>query len=394
MPERRDLSLEDLEREPDPSQRPAPAGSSGTDPAIGAIAQLQRTAGNAAVAQALARLREDKPQRVSNPGPQVRTYQLEARIAYGPSRRPRAAAPAGALSDAPRGEEQHVEPAEVEPFVTNPPMPAGATPATAGPGAQAPPEPAAAEAVPAAPAAAGPEAAPAAPQGEATKEEIRLPDIIVPGLAELEATDSVSSWMSYSGSITPRTGATPSGFGVTRFGDVKLTNVSVTHIGFLGVFIVRATVEHKITWQVRNSVGPGGEVSIDSFMDSDLTSANYAAAAADLTPDMSDLNGRPPRNAFWAQDLTERHENFHAEDAKSNGPAAVSAASAWLSSQTATDVPGVHALLATVPGRIVNSLVAAMAFPAVEERAYGDGAGAYSRRAFAIKTAGDLGLYP
>ena len=113
----------------------------------------------------------------------------------------------------------------------------------------------------------------------------------MPGLSTLEATDSVSSWLSYSPTIT-HAGATPSGFGVTRFGDVRVTNISVTHVGFLGVFIVRATIEHPITWQVRTSTGPGGEVSIDSFTDSDLTAANYAAAAADLTPDMTDLNGR------------------------------------------------------------------------------------------------------
>ena len=254
------------------------------------------------------------------------------------------------------GLEQHVEQAAVEPFVTNPPMPAGATPATAGPGAQEPAQPAAAtgapagpEGAPAGPAAAGPQAAAPGGEQEGKAEEVRLPDIVVPGLSTLEATDSVSSWLSYSPTIT-HAGATPSGFGVTRFGDVRVTNISVTHIGFLGVFIVRATIEHPITWQVRSSTGPGGEVSIDSFMDPDLTAANYAAAASDLTPDMTDLNGRPPRNAFWAQDLTERHENFHADDVKSNGPAA---AARGLGVAVRADrdrpVPGVQALLADRP---------------------------------------------
>ena len=86
-------------------------------------------------------------------------------------------------------------------------------------------------------------------------------------------------------------------------------------------------------------------------------------------------------------------DSFHAEDAKGNGPAAVGVGSAWLSAQAAADVPGVHALLASVPGRIVTALIAAMAFPDVEERAYGDGAGAYRRRAMAIRAAGAAGLY-
>jgi hypothetical protein len=37
--------------------------------------------------------------------------------------------------------------------------------------------------------------------------------------------------------------------------------------------------------------------------------------------------------------------------------------------------------------------MAAMAFPAREERAYGDGAGAYSRRATAISALGAIGWY-
>jgi len=302
----------------------------------------------------------------------------------------------GTLSDAQRGGESHIEAGELEPLVTNPPMPPGATPETAGPDAVKPdtpaPESAEAESAPGSAITATPTAT-----GEegAEVEEVSLPDIVVPELAELDITDSVSSWMGYNGTIT-RGGIAPSGseFGVTGFGDVRLTGITVRHIRLLGVFIVLATVEHRIKWETRTGTGPGGEVSIDSFLDSDLTSANYTNAADDLTPDMSDLNGRPPRNAFWAQDLTERHEKFHAEDAKSNGPAAVRAASAWLSAQTAADVPGVNALLASVPGRVVTSLVAAMAFPAVEERAYGDGAGAYGRRAWAIRKTGDLGLYP
>ncbi|HWK29211.1 MAG TPA: hypothetical protein VNS09_21795 [Solirubrobacter sp.] len=406
MAERRRLDEQERSKRREPEPEPVRDDVPGL---AGEIARLQRTAGNAAVARALGSrspaaiaaehgIREDAPPRVGNPGPDVRTYRLEAQIRCDPHAgaaaspdATRAVAPAGTLSDAQPGAESHVELGELEPFVTRPPMPAGATPETAGPGAETAEQEGAEGEAPESETAAGPQGA----QAAGTVEEVHLPDIVIPALAELDITDSVSSWLSYAGTIT-RGGIAPSGseFGVTGFGDVRVTGISVRRIGFLGVFVVTATIEHRIKWETRRGTGPGGEVSVDSFMDADLTAANYAAAANDLTPNMSDLNGRPPRTAFWAQDLTERHEQFHADDAKSNGPAAVRAASAWLSAQTATDVPGVHALLASVPGRVVTSLVAAMAFPAVEERAYGDGAGAYGRRASAIRTAGSIGLYP
>ena len=64
----------------------------------------------------------------------------------------------------------------------------------------------------------------------------------------------------------------------------------------------------------------------------------------------------------------------------------------WISSQTATDVAGVQALVDQIPNRVVRTIVAGMGEPA-EVRAYGAGAGAYRTRANAIKTKGDAGTY-
>ena len=50
-------------------------------------------------------------------------------------------------------------------------------------------------------------------------------------------------------------------------------------------------------------------------------------------------------------------------------------------------------LLQQIPGRMVATVSAGMTMPGKEERAYGDGAGAYSRRATAIWALGNIGYY-
>jgi hypothetical protein len=108
---------------------------------------------------------------------------------------------------------------------------------------------------------------------------------------------------------------------------------------------------------------------------------------------MSDENGRPPRNQFWAQDLTIRHERFHAQEDFNFGGQGVTSAQAWLNTKTAGNVAAARSLLNQVPGRVANTVATGMAFPGLEERAYGDGAQAYLARATAIKTKGDANGY-
>src|SRR5690606_34289375 len=121
-----------------------------------------------------------------------------------------------------------------------------------------------------------------------------------------------------------------------------------------GAFAVSATYEHPITYQVRSGTGPSGQVDIASETDGDITVANYTRVASDLTPNMSDLNGRPPRTKFWAEDLTLRHELVHANDDQANGPGAMATVKSWLESQTATDEAGVRRHLAALPGRFAS----------------------------------------
>lgn len=236
-------------------------------------------------------------------------------------------------------------------------------------------------------------AAPAAPVTQELEpgQTIRLPDIVIPSMAAVEMHDAIAGAITYNGSVAVG-GAAPSGFGVTRPYTHALSGITVT--AGTGTFAVAATLDNPITYQVRASTGPDGQVNIASDADPALTAANYAQVASDLTPDMGDLNGRPPRNQFWARDLTLTHERFHADEDVRYGGQGVTSAQAWLNAQTAANVGEVNTLLTRVPGRVANFVSAAMAYPGLEERAYGAGAPLYRSRATSIRTKGAAGKYP
>jgi hypothetical protein len=219
---------------------------------------------------------------------------------------------------------------------------------------------------------------------------IQIPDIEFPALATVGKSDAINGAFTYSGSIA-REGAAPTGFGVTRSFSSKLTGVKITSNP--GTFDVSATYEHPITYQVQALTGPGGQIHIDSPTVGDITKANYLTVAADLTPNMSDLNGRPPRTQFWAKDLTLKHEKVHADDDKANGPGAMATVTTWLNGQTAADAAGVWTKMAALPGRFATALLAALSTEDGEKHAYGDGAPFYKARADAIKAKGAKGDY-
>ena len=349
--------------------------------AVALLRWLQRGAGNASVGTMLRRV-PDTPGPAPSTATTVERYAFEAEIPRGPSpqlgERPAALA---ARSDAPPGVEEDPAAALASAIggaVTADPE--GAPPAGGG-----------SAAAPAAPTPA-PDAAAEGPAPEAGGEvTMSLPDIEVPALAEVAKSDAISAGFSYSGSIA-RGGATPSGFGVTRSFSSKLTGVTTTLKK--AVYTVKATLEHPITWQVRSGTGPDSQVDIAGDTDADITKTNYADVVKDLTPDMTDLNGRPPRDGFWAEDLTIRHEKVHADDDKKNGPSAMRVTSKWLSTQTASSAADVTTLLGEIPTRFAAALLAALSTDDGEKHAYGDGASSYKARAKAIKKRGDAGKYP
>jgi len=219
-------------------------------------------------------------------------------------------------------------------------------------------------------------------------ETIRLPDVSIPGMAELRQTDNspIASTLTYNPSIA-QSGPPPSPFGETKPYTHTVTNISVMLKD--GAYRVTANVDNPITFQVNG----GGNVDIDSETDPDITNSNYPTVVSDLTPDMTDQGGAPPRTHFWAEDLTIRHERFHADENAVYGRAGVVAAQAWLNSQTAATVADVRDLVNAVPARVAATVDASMAFPAREERAYRDGAPLYLERANAIKAKGEGGEY-
>jgi hypothetical protein len=220
---------------------------------------------------------------------------------------------------------------------------------------------------------------------------VTLPDVVAPpDYVELGKSDTVAGNFGYSGSIT-KGGAEPSGFGITRSFNASLTGVTNTHAP--GAYTIQATVNHPITFQIRSGTGPDGQVDISSESAAAITAANYRSIATDLTPDMSDLNGRPPRAHFWAEDLTDRHERVHCADDQGNAPGVITQFSTWLGTQTASSAGDVSNLLATFPNRFASGLLAALSTEAGERHAYGDGAPSYLARANAVTAKGGRGEY-
>ena len=221
---------------------------------------------------------------------------------------------------------------------------------------------------------------------------VRLPDIEIPELKELESTDGIKSSIGYNATIARASEIEPDGFGVTKWADIKLKSVTVTPTPF--AYRVNGVAEHTVKWQVRERMGPDQEVDITSVSDPKIRADNYADVARDLAPDRSDLGGRPARERFWSSDLTIRHEKFHAEDVTSRAPLAVIKARAWLSDQPAWSVDGVRDCLEIFPEQVVDSMVTLRGSKEdVERRAYEHGAPAYAARAAAIAIKGQVGLY-
>jgi hypothetical protein len=218
---------------------------------------------------------------------------------------------------------------------------------------------------------------------------MQLPDIAIPETIPLTDNDTVGSTLAYVASITQAgVPSSPTKFGSTRWSNFNLTNITVARAG--GVFTVRAVLMNPITFSVQSR----GRTNIASENDAALTDDNYPTAASDLTPNMGSINGRPARTEFWAEDLTIRHERFHANERFHFAQLGTATAQAWLSAQVASSVGDVRRLLNQVPPRVIASSQAAMPMPGKEERAYGDDAPFYKVRADAIKAKGDKGLYP
>lgn len=346
------------------------------------LARLQSLGGNASVGRMIQRARRSSnrfrfvdPEPVPElPEPQsfasVVRFDVAATIDQVPEREQTAREPdpapsIGLAADAKPGAERHVQPEDLAPFLEDDER------------------------------ADGPKAAQMpAPTAQTAGATVKIPDIVIPSLVDLESADAVAGTLGYKSTVERGGGVVlPNDwFGGTWWGDLKLTDISVTPDK--GTFKIAATAEHKIKYEVRNGLGVDNQVDIASVGDGDISDENYPDVVKALTPNYSSDNGRPPRTGFWAEDLTLKHECFHAEDAKGKSPAAVNLAVEWLKTKTASNVGEVQTLVTKVPGRIVASLSTAMKAPEREQRAYGDGAPSYESRVKAIERKGKAGSYP
>lgn len=216
-----------------------------------------------------------------------------------------------------------------------------------------------------------------------------LPDIHFPQTGEYDQFDAVSGNIGYKATINLG-GTQPGGFGVTRpYQTIK--NIKIRKKA--NAYQVKFVIQRDLLYTARASKGPNNQLDVGSASSPHLTKANYKTAVSDLTPNMSDLNGRPPRSKFWSRKLTLVHEKFHADEDVRFGKNAIPAAKTWLNGQNANTISDCHKLIQAAGRRVETAVAAGMAFPGREERAYGDGAPKYKALANSIKKKGDAGKY-
>lgn len=207
------------------------------------------------------------------------------------------------------------------------------------------------------------------------------------------SSDSINSTLTHLATVASGRVPDPGNFGTTG-ASVRISNVLITSGS--GVYTVTGNFVHTITYGVLSGTGPNNQVDIQNENDNDIKACNYQLVSSDLTPNMASDNGRPPRTKYWAEDLTIRHERFHAVDQRqlSWGPQVNTAMQNWLNGQTSSSASNIrNTLLPQAINEGIRVYNAFVALPSTEGDTYGDGAPLYRARANTIKTKGDAGDY-
>ncbi len=210
-----------------------------------------------------------------------------------------------------------------------------------------------------------------------------------PGRVSISVTDAVDPTLTYATAIThgnPKLG--PGEFGLTSW-SANVLNPSATANAAGKTFDVTADVDCPVVWEVHSL----GKTNLATATSPGLHAGNWRTAVSDLTPDLSDDGGRPPRTKFWAKDLTERHELYHARDFQKYGKPAFDLAKTWLGKQSASTTDEAVRLTRQVANQMAGTMRTTYV-PRAEYRAYGDGAPDYTSRAHDIQVNGDGELYP
>ena len=225
-------------------------------------------------------------------------------------------------------------------------------------------------------------------------ETARFPDIVLPSLGVPQQTDAISSSLAYQSKISQDGAVEPGEFGTTT----PQYRLLEPHADLKDrVYYLTGTVDAQIAFQVDGR----NRTDIASETDPDITQANYPDVVKDLTPSPAAVNqggkklfkNQPPRERFWAEDLTIKHECFHADEDVKFGREGTTVAQNWLNRQTAQSLDDVGKLIQPAIDMVTATVRMKMAYPAREERAYNAGAPAYASRAQAIKRKGDAKGY-
>jgi hypothetical protein len=226
---------------------------------------------------------------------------------------------------------------------------------------------------------------------------VRLPDIHFgeEGALSFSQADPVMPTLSYEPHVSHiGTGECPVNAiglalgGLTTCPLASVVNISVEPV--LGWYVVFATLDQTVTYQVCGDIGPQGQVDIPSETAPYITKENWWDVARDLTPNET---GVPPRKMFWATDITLRHERFHAAEWVETARKTLPKVEQWLTGKLAASVDSVNGLLVDTAKQFQKK-VGETVTPGSEERAYEDGKALYAQRARAIIERGEAGKYP
>ncbi len=227
-------------------------------------------------------------------------------------------------------------------------------------------------------------------------EAVLFPDVVSPSTPVPSQSDSgLSSSFKYTSAITKTNDAPdPGDFGTTR------PNYKIAHVAAVPhaqSFDVTGDINADITFSVTSL----GKKNIASDSDPNITQTNYPDVVKDLTPSPATVTrsggtiykNQPPRNQFWAEDITIKHERFHADEDVSFGQQGVTAAQNWMNTQRVAKIDDIALLIQPTIDKVRDTVVVAMALPGRELRAHAFTASTYSNRAQAIKRKGDAKGY-
>ena len=193
--------------------------------------------------------------------------------------------------------------------------------------------------------------------------------------------DAVGSTVNFGSKVTEG-GATPGAgeFGVENV-TYKADNTSWKQDKATNTVNVETRIFLDIGWGVHSL----GRTNVPGPNDPVVKKDTWTAIRDDLKPDGT---GRPTRSTYWAKDLTEKHEKFHASDDIQRSRLYIPTAKAYLDAQT-VDGSSAAKIEADVRKHVekVRSDVEAdgwayydRAGGAGENRAYADGKASYQKR--------------